>query len=214
MGPARVSKKIPAALGSRQLPSPTSTRVTAKSQASSSSKRLSANPPKSSAPPLQRVILRYERYQEDMPVRSVEVPTQSYTGLRHYTSLAKQHKFDTKPSLDHLNYLSKDADDADDAEPKETNASRESDPEVDTTSLAYKHYPARPPLQNNYSQPIYFGTTRNHRISPRQPLHRTPQQPPNKFLQRTQPSPEHRPHGTGATPPFPGIEQSRADPVR
>lgn len=161
MAPARVSKKIPAALSSRQSPHPTSPPVTTQSQASSSSRTLSQTSPKSSTPPVQRVILRYERYQDDMPVRSVEVPTQGYTGLRHYTFLAKQHKFDAKPSLDHVNYLS---DEADDADLTDTDAPHEPELEVDISSLAYTDYPARPPLQNNYSQPIYFGTTRNPRV--------------------------------------------------
>ncbi|KAJ4379255.1 hypothetical protein N0V86_005300 [Didymella sp. IMI 355093] len=96
-----------------------------------------------------------------MPVRSIEGPKQGYIGFHHYTFLAKQHKFDTKPSLDHIEYLSDDADltDTYDADLIDTDAPHEIEP--DLSSLAYTDYPARPPLQNDYSQPIYYGTTRN-----------------------------------------------------
>jgi hypothetical protein len=160
MAPTRLSKKAPTALSSRQSPYPTSAPVAAQSQASSSRKILSQSSPKST-PPAQRIILRYERYQDDMPVRSIEGPKQGYTGSHHYTFSAKQHKFDTKPSLDHINYLSDDADlkDTEDANLTDTEVPYEIEP--DLSSLAYTDYPARPPLQINYSQPIYYGTTRN-----------------------------------------------------
>ena len=156
MAPTRVSKKAPAALRSRQSPYPTSAQIATQSQASSSCKTLSQNSPKS-APSTQRVILRYGKYQNDMPVRSTEDPEQGYKGFKHYSFLAKQHKFDTKPSLDHVNYLASSADVTDTDAPHKL----EPEPEPDLTSLAYADYPARPPLQDKYSQPIYYGTTRN-----------------------------------------------------
>jgi hypothetical protein len=157
MAPTKLSKKVPTAHSPRQSPYPTSASVAKQSQASSSRTILSKASPKTT-PPAQRVILRYERYQDDMPVKSTEGPKQGYTGFHHYTFLAKQHKFDKKPSLDHPNYL---ADYADDTDLTDTDAPHEPEPEPDLSSLAYADYPARPPLQDKYSQPIYYGTTRN-----------------------------------------------------
>lgn len=156
MAATKLSKRTPTAPNPHQSPYPASAPVATQSQASSSRTTLSKTSPRNT-PPAQRVILRYERYQDDMPVRSTEVPTQGYTGFRHYTFLAKLHKFDTKPSLDHTSYLVGDVDDAD---LTDNDALSKPEPEPDLSSLAYADYPARPPLQKNYSQPIYYGTTR------------------------------------------------------
>lgn len=156
MATMRDPKKAPTAFGSRQSPYLTSVSVATQSQASISRVTLSLRSPKST-PSTQCVILRYEEDQNDMPVRSIEGPEQGYTGYKHYTFLAKQHNFDTKPSLDHINYLASSFNVTD------TDALHELGPEPvsDLTSLAYADYPARPPLQDKYSQPIYYGTTRN-----------------------------------------------------
>ncbi|KAF3053249.1 hypothetical protein E8E11_004414 [Didymella keratinophila] len=153
MAPTRLSKKAPTAPSSRQSPYPTSAPVVKHSQASSSRTTLSQTSARST-PTALRVILRYEKYQNDMPVRSTEGLEQGYTGFKHWTFLAKQHKFDTKPSLDHINFLTSDADLTDTAAP------HQSEPEPGLSPLAYADYPARTPLQDKYSQPIYYGATR------------------------------------------------------
>ncbi|KAF3035896.1 hypothetical protein E8E12_000910 [Didymella heteroderae] len=150
MAPTRLSKKAPTALSSRQSPHPTSAQIATYTQANSSRTAVSRTSPENTLP-AQPVVFRYERYQDDMQVKSTEGHEQGFTGMRHYTSLTKQQKLDTKPSLDHINYLSGDADLTDTNVPSEP----------DFLAPAYTNYPARPPLMNNYSQPIYAGTTRN-----------------------------------------------------
>jgi len=165
MAPTRLLKKAPTALSFRQSPYPTSAPVATQSQASSSRTTLSQTSAKSTLT-VQRVILRYEKYQNDMPVRSTEGLEQGYTGFKHYTFLAKQHRIDTKSSLDHINYLASDADLTD------TDAPHQSEPGPDLSSLAYADYPARPPLQEVLAANLLRHNAQPHRL-PRYPAHCT-----------------------------------------
>lgn len=134
---------------SRYSPYPTNAPTTLQSQASSS--RAAFTPDSVDLiSPMQPILLRYERYQDDMPVKSIEAQEEGFTGLRHYEFMRKYNNLDSKPSLDHVG--ARDLDAHPDADALD---------EADTDAPAFTGAPTPPLNINAYTQPIYRGTTHN-----------------------------------------------------
>ncbi|KAJ4353152.1 hypothetical protein N0V95_003624 [Ascochyta clinopodiicola] len=100
------------------------------------------------------IVLRYEKHQDTIPVRSVESEEnqQQLTGVKHYLHMMSQLGLNAKPSLDHIDYRS-------------LGVTREA-----TTTIEDKPSPHIPPATQtpsslpSYTQPIYLGTTQNPKV--------------------------------------------------
>lgn len=100
-------------------------------------------------PPIQPVVLRYEKHQDDMPVKSTEGQEQGVTGMRHYAFMHKLNQLDSQPSRDHIDYRQVDAHVTDSDAPLE----------ADVHPVAFSDPPTPPPSTGAYGHPIYMGST-------------------------------------------------------
>lgn len=151
MAPGRLFNNARIALSPRYSPYPTNMPAAQRAQASSSrNSHAQASPER--LPPVQPVVLRYEKYQDDMPVKSIEGQEQGFTGVRHYSFMQRQKKLDSKPSLDHIDYR--------DVGGPSDNPSHDLF-EADLDPPTYTGPPSPPLNTVTYNQPIYIGTTHN-----------------------------------------------------
>ncbi|KAF9695193.1 hypothetical protein EKO04_007034 [Ascochyta lentis] len=107
------------------------------------------------------VVLRYEKYQDTIPVRSVESEEngRQLTGVQHYLHMMSQLGLNGKPSLDHIDYRRLEG--AQNTTSPTGTAEDKTSPHLPPTSSTTPTLPSPPTTLPTYKEPIYIGTSSN-----------------------------------------------------